>query len=61
MGFLGPGLDKRLIVVIALLAFLGGCSLEPGPNDPKLTEAEKAKEQDEMYTPEEAERLKPPR
>ncbi|MCW5939719.1 MAG: hypothetical protein KF884_00660 [Fimbriimonadaceae bacterium] len=47
--------------MIALLAFLGGCSLEPGPNDPKLTEAEKAKEQDEMYTPEEAERLKPPR
>lgn len=61
MGFLGPGLDKRLILVLALLTSLGACSMEPGPNDPKLTETEKAKDQEEMYTPEEAERLKPPR
>jgi hypothetical protein len=54
-------LDKRLILVLALLTSLGACSMEPGPNDPKLTETEKAKDQEEMYTPEEAERLKPPR
>ncbi len=51
-----------LVALLAgLIVGITGCSTEPGPNDPKMTPAEQKKEQETMYTPEEAERLKPPR
>jgi hypothetical protein len=52
---------QRVILALSAMAAMAGCATEPGPDDPKLSEAERRRDLEEMYTPEEAQRLTPPK
>lgn len=43
---------NSFLLMLALSAFLGGCSTDPGPNDPTMTPEQEAKIQQDRYTPE---------